>query len=401
MKQSLFALAIVIMSLTACEPEIPMVTSGLKNSYAIERMRVLRLHPEYTGQHYEWSMPDSQGNDSVVSTSRDYLFVSAHPGVYSLKLHIVDDTNPFTHEMVITVWEEELAYSPYITRVYDYCPAPGQFVGDLPRYEEGDTPESMRAKVEECIAGTNDVLVSLGGFGGYVTFGFDHSIVNMQDSLDFRILGNALYASSDASSMTSGGGAEPGIVMVSIDANGNGVPDDEWYELAGSEHGNSATVHNYEIAYHRTPVGHEATPRPNSGVTDTTYIAWSDNSGNAGYIERNAFHTQEYFPQWLSDDVLTFKGTRLPNNGVDAQGDGSYYILSSYSWGYADNHPNTASVAQNGFDIDWAVDGNGSRVHLPCVDFVRVYTGVNQQCGRIGEVSTEICRAEDLHVQAY
>ena len=86
----------------------------------------------------------------------------------------------------------------------------------MPRYDEGDTPESMRAKVEECIRGTNDELISLGGFGGYVTFGFDHSVVNVHDSLDFKILGNAFYTSSNpnASALNSGGSAEPGIVMV-------------------------------------------------------------------------------------------------------------------------------------------------------------------------------------------
>ena len=33
------------------------------------------------------------------------------------------------------------------------------------------------------------------------------------------------------------------------------------------------------------------------------------------------------------------------------------------------------------------------------VDFIRVYTGVNQQCGWLGETSTELSRAEDLHVE--
>jgi hypothetical protein len=401
MKKILYILATILLTLTACQPEIPMVTSGLDSTYAIVRMRALRLHPEYSCERYEWSMIDSLGNDSVVATTRDYLFVSAQAGVYRLKFQIIDAENPFTHNMVITVWDEEVAYSRYIAHVYDYRPAPGQFVGDMPRYEEGDTEERMRAKVEECISGTNDDLISLGGFGGYVTFGFDHSVVNVQDSLDFKILGNALYASSEGSGLGSAGSAEPGIVMVSLDSNGNGIPDDEWYELAGSEHTNKATIQSYEITYYRTPTGHVPTPRPNSGVTDSTYIAWSDNQGITGYIERNAFHTQDYFPRWLPDTILTFKGTRLPDNVVDVQGDGSYYVLNAFEWGYADNHANSASVEQVGFDIDWAIDSVGNRVSLPCVDFVRVYTGVNQQCGRVGEVSTEICRAEDLHIEAF
>lgn len=77
---------------------------------------------------------------------------------------------------------------------------------------------------------------------------------------------------------------------------------------------------------------------------------------------------------------------------------GSYYVLYSYPWGYADNHPND-SVLLNSFDIGWAVDRQGNRVSLPGADFIRVYTGVNQYCGWVGETSTEISRAQDLHIQ--
>ena len=50
------------------------------------------------------------------------------------------------------------------------------------------------------------------------------------------------------------------------------------------------------------------------------------------------------------------------------------------------------------FDIDWAVDKKGNKVNLPGIDFIKVYTGVRQNCGWLGEVSTEVCGVEDLHL---
>ncbi len=68
-----------------------------------------------------------------------------------------------------------------------------------------------------------------------------------------------------------------------------------------------------------------------------------------------------------------------------------------YDWGYVDNHPN-AEAELNGFDIDWAVDADGKPVSLPGIDFVRVYSAINQSCGWLGETSTEISKAADLHL---
>lgn len=82
---------------------------------------------------------------------------------------------------------------------------------------------------------------------------------------------------------------------------------------------------------------------------------------------------------------------------MDRSGDGSYFILYCFDWGYVDNHPNERKDA-NSFDISWAVDRFGFPVSLPGVDFVRVYTAENQYCGWLGETSTEICRAADLHI---
>ncbi len=368
-----------------------MVNLGIDDTYTIERMRTLILHPEYEGEHYAWRM-----GDKVISTNRDLIFCQAEAGTYYLQLEIHNDY-PFyqiKHNTTIVVYDEEVAYSPYISRVVEYCPAPGQFVNTMPEYVEGDTYQTMLGKVEDAIAGTNRSLISLGSCGGYVTFAFDHSVVNAINQKDFMIEGNAFYASAG----NRNGSSEPGIVMVSIDVNQNGLPDDPFYELAGSEYTNPATIHQYSLTYHRTPANHTPQPDKKHSLTDTTYILWTNNQGEQGYVHKNTFHSQDYFPLWLADSTVTFMGTRLPNNATDQSGKGTMWVLQPYDYGYADSHPND-SISRCSFDIDWAVNTDGQPAQLPCADFVRVYTGVQQQCGWIGEVSTEISHARDLNIE--
>jgi hypothetical protein len=235
--------------------------------------------------------------------------------------------------------------SPYISKVFDYCPAPGQHINKLPQYDSGDTREIMIQKVENSIKGNTRELISLGDFGGYVVFGFDHTIINVQNKNDFKIWGNAFSGSS-----------EPGIVMVAYDSNKNGLPDDTWFELAGSEYHKPETTKNYQITY---------------------------NKSEANY------------PKWISENSLVFEGTKLQDNGIDESGNGSYWVRSAYDWGYADNQPNNSELSE--LDIDWAVDKNGNPVALEGIDFVKVCTGVHQICGWTGEGSTDITGAEDLN----
>ncbi|MDR1102189.1 MAG: PKD domain-containing protein [Tannerella sp.] len=283
--------------------------------------------------------------------------------------------------------------SPRIDRVYDYRPAPGQFINVSPEYGPGDTREDILRKVEELLTGEDGGLVSLGAYGGYIVFGFDHPVVNVPDEPDFRVTGNVF--------VNAGGGAlsessEPGIVMVARDVNGNGLPDDAWYELAGSEYSHPQTVHSYRITYYRPD--ENKTPAPdaaNPALTDTTYIRWIDSRGGQGYVSANSFHTQPYYPQWEDADSLVFEGARLPDNyRIESGG----YLFQAFEWGYADNRPN--ADAHSAFNIDWAVDADGQPVHLPEIHFIKVYTAVNQYCGWLGETSTEVGGAVDLHPDA-
>ena len=259
--------------------------------------------------------------------------------------------------------------SKYLSVVDEYCPAPGQFVNRLPAYADGDDAAAMSRKCTEAIAGGNKGMITLGAYGGYVTFHFDHSIANVHGQRDFFIAGNAFAGSS-----------EPGIVMVSKDVNHNGLPDDPWYELAGSADRDSLSkmVMGYTITY---------------GLDSLGKGYWADSRGDSGVVPASVF------PKWVKAP-LAFHGTLLPGNAWDKSGKGTYWVLNSYDYGYVDNKANTDTTACS-MDLDWAVDPvTRDSVLLDYVDFVRVYTGLNQKAGWLGETSTEVCGAEDRHLQA-
>ena len=267
-------------------------------------------------------------------------------------------------------------HTAFIQAVDEYVPAPGQFVNTLPETTADDTPETVAQKCTERLANGAGEMVTLGAYGGYITFHFDHPVANVPGQMDLYIAGNANI-----------NGSEAGIVMVSQDTNGNGQPDDAWYELSGSADEDSIgkVTYGYTITY--TKQG------------ELQNVPWTDALGNTGKVPRNGFHSQEYFPLWLGDE-LTFSGTLLPTNGRNTSATAQNWLLSALRYGYVDNLPNTDSIG-NSFNLDWAVDPlTRQPVSLTHADFIRVYTALNQVCGWIGETSTEITGAKDLHLEA-
>ncbi|MBR1786926.1 MAG: cell surface protein [Paludibacteraceae bacterium] len=380
----LVSATLITLLFCGCKREPQLIGIGLDDSYRIPRMQKLILHSDIQADTYLWECrKNGSQNHKLTSTDKRFLFCTADTGTYSLTLTLQTTDGLLQHNSTIIVEEEQIAYSPYIQQVVEYRPAPGQFINTMPEYEQGDTEQTMLQKATLAIAHNNGSMVCLGSYGGYLTFRFDHTVVNIPDSLDFYIRGNAFFTENKSQDRP-GGACEPGIVMVSIDENENGLPDDIFYELAGSEYGNEQTKKNYSITYQQP-------------ATDTLEILWTDNYGDNGKVARNPYHQQAYFPKWINED-LTFTGTCLPKNAeLELLNGFPYFVLYAYDWGYADNAPND-STRLCSFNIDWAVDEKGNKVKLPCADFIRVYTGVNQQCGSIGEVSTEISGATDMHL---
>lgn len=259
----------------------------------------------------------------------------------------------------------------YADKVFEYTPAPGQFIGE-PTITEYPirTPEAACAWAKERL--DNKKFVSLGGFGGYIVVGFDHSIVAL-DGYDFAVYGNAVS-----------GGSEPGIVWVMQDANGNGAPDDVWYELRGSESFAQDVIRPYSVTYYR----------PDGPGQD---VRWRDSEGAEGTIDYlGAYHKQDsYYPGWIAADQYTLTGTRLKAHNFDQSGNGTMWINPDYAWGYADNFGSTY------FCIRDAADPSGNPVELKYIDFIKVQTALNTKSGWIGENSTEVLGFEDLSINFY
>ena len=267
--------------------------------------------------------------------------------------------------------------------VFEYTPAPGQFINEDKSGFKGVTTaaEAAAYALQRLNA---EKYVSLGGFGGYIVVGFDHSIDNY-GGYDFAIKGNSFDGSS-----------EPGIVWVMQDENGNSKPDDTWYELKGSETGKEETIQDYSVTYFRPTEANAA-------------VKWEDNLGNEGEISRVPSHKQDnYYPDWIKEDSYTLSGTRLKARNYDKSDNGSMWINPPYDWGYADNNSpidqltdeeNTeAKAIPNHFRISDAIDNKGKKVELKHIDFIKVQTGVNAQSGWLGELSTEVFSIYDCNM---
>ena len=372
--------------------DIPFTWDFEKYSYHTVVGRKLLIKPLQSNvEHnvkYEWKV---EGNDGITGEDSRFVFVADKAGVYHVNAVATksngDDNISITRSFVVTVYDEKEFYRPKSAsseakwnKVYEYTPAPGQFINELKTggFDASHiSPEAAVAYAEERL--NNDIWVSLGGFGGYVVVGFDHSITNTR-GYDFGVVGNAFDGSS-----------EPGVVWVMQDENGNGFPDDTWYELAGSENGKFETYRDYAVTYYR-PTG--------TGMP----VQWTDNYGGSGEIDYlKQFHDQDYYyPLWIGADSYTLTGTRLEARNYDQSGNGTYWVNPHYDWGYVDNFSPTdfnSSDMANLFKISNAIDFEGNPVKLNHIDFVKVQCAINAKSGWLGEISTEVCGFYDYSLK--
>jgi hypothetical protein len=293
------------------------------------------------------------------------------------------------------------ADSPFATEVVDFSPAPGQFV-NVALYD--DPGKALGAPVGGGTANPdNSKLVSLGGFGGSITLKFDHTVLDDPANpfgMDAIVFGNATWVSGNPNRHW----AECAVIEISRDVNGNGLPDDPWYLIAGS---------------HITdPVGQFLTQTWDDNIADPTYPpadpSWIP-PGRTGVWQTSGYH--------LPSAVFDVQVLQNPN-GLGATDEGIF--------GYADFNPvlllgdldsdnvvddpninpadfytvpddpltvgiTPGSGGGDAFDIAWAIDpATGQLAHLTGFDFIRITNGENYVAGVFGELSPEIGGVADV-----
>ena len=306
---------------------------------------------------FKWSTAEAE-----ISTSQNLKYVPTEATTFTLEFKALSSRDSISRTYNVTVNDPYDLYlrpkteesSALVSKIIEYKPAPGQYINST--YGTLEDAEKL--------IGSSTNTLSLGGWGGYLIVGFDHTITNQADEKDFLVYGNAFNGLS-----------EPGIVQVSFDTNGNGIADDEWFELAGSAHKNEETFTNYTMIY------------TNPG-TEFTDVPWIDSENTVDAIKVNTYHKQNYYPLFIEEqEEVSFTGTRVFPT-ISTSG---FASIAALEWGYTDNYDaDYATYKGNLMELDWAVDNSGNPVQLRGIDFIKVYTGAQANAGALGELSTEI-----------
>jgi len=301
----------------------------------------------------EWSI-----GETVLSTTDSLVMRKYKAGTYMVLYRAISGSHTRSKEVKVEVQPVSVvstaANKMYVTRLLEFMPAPGQFINKSPGNLESAAG----------ILGKKG-MVSLGAWGGYIALGFDHKVVNEANKHDIIIYNNAMATF-----------AEPGVVWVMEDKNGNGRADDTWYEIKGSASASPGYIRNYAVTYTR--------PKPLTGD-----VVWKDNKGNTGIVKTNTFHKQPYFPLWVDGPEYTLTGTCLPSDNIDMSNP-SYITSAPFEHGYADNTSGGDKI-----DIANAVDANGNSVSLQGIHFIKIQTGIQANMGWLGELSTEVLGVAD------
>lgn len=253
--------------------------------------------------------------------------------------------------------------SPFATTVIAYTPGEGEFVND-PAFND-----PHRALGAPRGGGTYDgdllKLVTLGDFGGSITLGFDHTIVDdplNPFGLDAIVFGNAFWVGNNPNLKW----GEAGIIEISRDKNGNGIADDPWFLIPGSDIKDSVKQRK-----------------------EGFFILPDDPFSKPPLFNENFDGTESFFGYADMSPVLIL-GDLDADNVVDDPN------LKPEAFYTVPDDPDEVGVTRgsgggDAFDIAWAIDPDTKDpAELDGFDFIRITTGALSDTGGLGEVSVEV-----------
>lgn len=371
------------------------ISITLNESYSVVASKILTITPQVATADvsYQWILTKNPVNavkDSLLSTDASLAFIALQDGVYDITLKVIKGNESGSKDFIVNVTGETSQYSPYITAMYDFAPAPGTLANDCYKqdgYTKEDVMKIALGRIDNTSVG---YLLDLGSFGGSVVVGFDHTVINIPGERDFRVYG---VNESVPNFVTA-----PGLLFVAYDKNGNGKPDDdEWYEIKGSAHKDNIVDSNFSVTYHR-PAKDKAPVQvgPFDPFQDRESVLTENSLGESFYLSllRNR---KDLCPSWIDQDKFTFTGKRF-NINIKPQVAGQYTLwqYDILDWGYA-------NAKDPDIDIDWAIDKDGNKVHLPGIDYIKVVNCVSSDdivrySSLQTTASTKFAGAADLHI---
>lgn len=348
----------------------PAIALKLASEFAVQQYNAVAITPEVTIENangkteiYQWSIKvtgkDGVAKDSIIGDTKTLQFITPKAADFVVDLKVSIDKIEQKASTKVKVSETGKTYTAKALKLIDFMPAPGHNIDSYSTKEEAlaETQENLK----------NEGIVYLGTFGGYITTAFDHTVVNAYGKRDFMVK----MATGSATIKYS-----PVSIAVAYDANKNGIADEnEWYEIAGSEYNKSTTVKNYEITYSKPNESAAPVKGTKAWQYDVAYLTWKDNKNGSGAITKTENRKyKQYFPEWITSSY-TLKGTKvyIPTKDV-SDGAGTTYNVGTFDWGYG-------GIKDPSIDISWAVDKDGKKVHLPGVDFVKVYVSTFEALG--------------------
>lgn len=296
------------------------------------------------------------------------------------------------------------ASDPFASRVLDYRPAPGQFVQHPDFCDPGNALGPPIGAGP--FAADNSKVVTLGGFGGSITLGFDRPVMDDPRNpfgMDAIVFGNAFWAGGDPNRRW----VEPATIEISRDVNANGLADDPWYVIPGTYIASPPSAQRVCVTWDDVASDPTYPPAIGSWIPAGFTGMWMTCAFElpieifgsiAGVTENPAGPFSEVEGYWGYADC----SPTLALGDLDADGFVDDPFIAPEDFYTSPDDPFTVGITTgsgggDAFDIRWAIDAaTGAPAGLRSFDFIRITTAVDFVSPLSGERSPEISGVADV-----